>query len=162
MAIYAGYTCVIGRIGFGEVFFLSWIGTFIYEANSQILWRLFIPDNGYPSRAFAFGGMMGLISSIILGKRHLTVGNEGYKSSYNIMALALLGIIFVWCSFPILMISSVYTSANGKIVAMAGQVNIWLALASSALGCFGASALNLRKIAVHELVFSSITVFLCL
>jgi hypothetical protein len=72
LAIYAGYTCVIGRIGFGEVFFLSWIGTFIYEANSQILWRLFIPDNGYPSRGFAFGGMMGLVSSIILGKRNLT------------------------------------------------------------------------------------------
>lgn len=69
LAIYAGYTAVIGRIGLGEIFFLSWIGTFIYELNSQILWRLYIPDNGYPSRAFAYGGMLGLMSSIVLGKR---------------------------------------------------------------------------------------------
>jgi hypothetical protein len=69
LAIYAGYTGVIGRIGFGEVFFLSWVGTFIYELNSQILWRLYVPDNGYPSRAFAYGGMLGFISSLILGKR---------------------------------------------------------------------------------------------
>lgn len=158
LAIYAGYTCVIGRIGFGEVFFLSWIGTFIYELNSQILWRLFIPDNGYPSRAFAYGGMLGLISSIIIAKRHLTSGNPAYRSSYKIMAMALLGIIFVWCSFPILVVSNVYTSTTGKIVAMSGQVNIWLALASSVLGCFGASSLSQRKISVHDLVFSSITV----
>ncbi len=69
LAMYAGYTGVIGRIGLGEVFFLTWIGTFIYEVNSQILWRLFIPDNGYPSRAFAYGGALGIVSSLILNKR---------------------------------------------------------------------------------------------
>lgn len=69
LAMYAGYTGVIGRIGLGEVFFLTWIGTFIYEINSQLLWRFFILDNGYPSRAFAYGGMLGLVSSIILGKK---------------------------------------------------------------------------------------------
>lgn len=69
LAMYAGYTGVIGRIGIGEIFFLTWIGTFIYELNSQILWRLFIPDNGYPSRAFAYGGVLGIVSSLILSKR---------------------------------------------------------------------------------------------
>ena len=34
LALYAGFTAVIGRIGLGEIFFLSWIGTFIYEVNS--------------------------------------------------------------------------------------------------------------------------------
>ena len=162
LAIYAGYTAVIGRIGLGEVFFLSWIGTFLYEVNSQLLWRLYIPDNGYPSRAFAYGGMMGLISSLILGKRSLTKGSPAFKSSYRIMAFALLGVIFVWCSFPILVLSNVYTSVNGKIVAMAGQVNIWLALASGVLGCFGASSLSYRKLSIHDLVFSSITVIVIL
>lgn len=30
LALYAGFTAVIGRISFGEIFFLSWIGTFLY------------------------------------------------------------------------------------------------------------------------------------
>jgi hypothetical protein len=158
LAMYAGYTGVIGRIGVGEIFFLTWIGTFIYEVNSQILWRLYIPDNGYPSRAFAYGGMLGLISSIILNKRDKTINNPGFKSSYKIMALAFLGIIFVWCSFPILVLSSVYTSASGKIVAMIGQVNIWLALAASVLGCYTASTISYRKFCIHDMVFASITV----
>jgi hypothetical protein len=110
LAMYAGYTAVIGRIGLGEIFFLTWIGTFIYEINAQLLNRFFIPDNGYPSRAFAYGGMLGLVSSFILGKRHLTVNSSAFRSSYKIMALAFLGIIFVWCSYPVLVLSSTYTS----------------------------------------------------
>ena len=158
LAMYAGYTAVIGRIGLGEVFFLTWIGTFVYEINSQVLWRLYIPDNGYPSRAFAYGGALGLISSLVLGKREQTLNNVAFKSSYKIMALAFLGIIFVWCSFPVLVLSSVYTSVSGKIVAMAGQVNIWLALATSVLGCYTASTISYRKFCVHDMIFASITV----
>jgi hypothetical protein len=52
----------------------------------------------------------------------------------------------------------VYTSTTGKIVAMAGQVNIWLALAASVLGCFAASSLAYRKFCIHDMVFASITV----
>lgn len=162
LAMYAGYTAVIGRIGLGEIFFLTWIGTFIYEVNAQILWRLYIPDNGYPSRAFAYGGMLGLVSSLVLGKKNLTINNPSFKSSYKIMALAFLGIIFVWCSFPILVLSNVYTSTSGKIVAMAGQVNIWLALATSVLGCYTASTLSYRKFCIHDMIFASITVALAL
>jgi ammonia channel protein AmtB len=151
LAMYAGYTAVIGRIGLTEIFFLTWIGTFIYEINSQILWRLYIPDSGYPSRAFAYGGMLGLVSSIVLNKRDKTVNNPNFRSSYKIMALAFLGIIFVWCSFPVLVV-------NIDIVGMAGQVNIWLALAASVLGCYTASSFSYRKFCVHDMVFGSITV----
>jgi ammonia channel protein AmtB len=145
-----------------EVFFLTWIGTFLYEINSQILWRLYIPDNGYPSRAFAYGGALGLVSSIVLSKRDRTKDNANYHSNYKIMALAFLGIVFVWCSYPVFVLSSVYESTAGKIVAMAGQVNIWLALASSVLGCFTASAWIYGKFSVHDMVFSSITVLMLL
>jgi hypothetical protein len=108
LAMYAGYTGVIGRIGLTEIFFLTWIGTFLYEINSQILWRLYIPDNGYPSRAFAYGGALGLVSSLVLHKRNETINNPNYHSSYKIMALAFLGIVFVWCSYPVLVLSNVY------------------------------------------------------
>jgi hypothetical protein len=161
LAMYAGYTAVIGRVGFAEIFFLTWIGTFLYEFNSQILWRLYIPDNGYPSRAFAFGGALGIVSSLVINKRDKTINNPNYRSSYKIMALAFLGIIFVWCSYPVLVLSNVYESVTGKVVAMAGQVNIWLALAASVLGCYTASAFSYKKFCVHDMVFASITVPLC-
>lgn len=45
---------------------------------------------------------------------------------------------------------------------MAGQVNIWLALATSVLGCFTASAFSYRKFCVHDMVFASITVLILL
>jgi hypothetical protein len=112
LAIYAAYTAIIGRIGLTEIFFLSWIGTFLYEINSQILWRLFIPDNGYPSRAFAYGGTLGIVASIVASKRDKTINNPNFRSSYKIMALAFLGTIFVWCSYPVLVLSSVYNSGN--------------------------------------------------
>jgi hypothetical protein len=41
---------------------------------------------------------------------------------------------------------------------MAGQVNIWLALATSVLGSVTASAFSYRKFCVHDMVFASITV----
>lgn len=67
--MFAGYSAVIGKIGLGEIFFLTWIGVFGYELNSLLLWRLYIPDNGFPLRAFGFGGALGLVSSLILGKK---------------------------------------------------------------------------------------------
>jgi hypothetical protein len=69
LAMFAGYTAVMGRIGLGQVFVLTFFGTFIYELNSALLWRLWIPDNGYASRAFCFGSVLGLVSSLVLGQR---------------------------------------------------------------------------------------------
>ncbi len=69
IALYGGYTAVIGRIGLTEIFFLTWIGTFIYEICNQIFIRLYIVDNGFGMRAYAFGGMLGLVSTLILGKK---------------------------------------------------------------------------------------------
>lgn len=160
LAIYAGYTAVIGRIGLGEVFFLSWFGTFFYEINSQLLWKMFIPDNGYPSRAFAYGGTLGMISSLLIGKRDLTKRHVAFKSSSRTMAVAFLGTVLVWCSYPILVLSGVYTSATGKVVSMAGQVNIWLALAAGVVGCYAASSLSYRRFCLHDLIFTSLTVII--
>lgn len=121
---------------------------------------MYIPDTGYPSRAFAFGSTLGLISSLVLGQKERTKDNRNFRSSYRHMALSFLGIIFVWCSYPILILNSGYNSASGKIMTMAGQVNIWLALAASVLGCYTASSLILRKFSVHDMIFGSITVYI--
>lgn len=123
---------------------------------------MYIPDNGYPSRAFAYGGSLGLISSLVLNKRERTKDSHHYRSSYKVMALSFLGTILFWCSYPVLVLSSVYVSTVGKIIAMAGQVNIWLALSASVMGCFTASSFSYRKFCVHDMVFASITVILLL
>lgn len=158
LAIYAGYAAVVGRVGIGEVFFLSCIGTFLYEVNELILWRLYIPDNGYPSRAFAFGGAMGIVSSLLLGKRDLThtQKRKNYRSNYRPMAMAYLGTVMVWCTYPVLVLANLYTSTTGKITAAAGQTNIWLALSSGVLGTFAASSIYYRKLNLHDFVFTSL------
>ena len=45
------------------------IGAFLYEVNAQLFWRFYISDTGFGMRIFIFGGFMGLISSVILGKK---------------------------------------------------------------------------------------------
>lgn len=69
ISLVIAYSGVIGRIGNLEVYFLTVFGTFIYEFNSMILWRLFVTDPGYGMRVFLFAGAFGLFASIILGKK---------------------------------------------------------------------------------------------
>ena len=74
------------------------------------------------------------------------------------MGMALIGMVIVWCTFPIVLLSSTYTTATGTIVANAGQVNMWQALGASALGVFATCAIYYRKFSVHDLVFSALSV----
>ena len=60
---------VIGRIGLFELFFLTLLGPFLYECNSEILYRFYITDTGYGMRILIFGGFLGLISTCLLAKR---------------------------------------------------------------------------------------------
>lgn len=69
LANIVAFGSLVGRIKFVETFFLSLIGAFLYEVNAQLFWRFSISDTGFGMRIFIFGGFMGLISSIILGKK---------------------------------------------------------------------------------------------
>jgi hypothetical protein len=51
---------------------MSLLGTFFYELNSQLFWRLYITDAGYGLRILIFGSMMGIISAFMLGRRETT------------------------------------------------------------------------------------------
>lgn len=113
LAMNTAYTAVMGRVGLGHMFVLSFLGTLFYEVNSMILWRLWIPDNGYPSRAFGFGSVLGIISSLILGQKDLTKKSINYVSTYNTRVLPFLGIIIVWCTFPILITSNTFNKSSG-------------------------------------------------
>ena len=159
LALYAGFTAVMGRIGLGGIFFLSFFGTFFYELNETILYRLFIPDNGFASRAFAYGGMLGIVSSIILGQRDHTAKNPNFMATYAMRSMPLLGAILVWCTFPILITANTYNRVQGEIVAMIGQVNIWIALAGSVIGTYLASIFLYKRFSVSSVVFAVISVY---
>lgn len=73
-------------------------------------------------------------------------------------SMPLLGVILVWCTFPVLVTVNTYNKVNGEVVAMIGQVNIWLALAGSAIGTYLASIFLYRKFSVGDLVFAVISV----
>lgn len=63
------YNSVVGRIGLLELFFLTFFGAFFYEVNAQLIYRWFITDVGYGCRIFLFGSIVGIISSLLLGKK---------------------------------------------------------------------------------------------
>lgn len=69
ISLIIAYSGVIGRVGNLEVYFLTVLGTFIYEFNSMILWRIFVTDPGYGMRVFLFAGAFGLFASIVLAKK---------------------------------------------------------------------------------------------
>ena len=108
MAMYTGFTAVIGRIGLGHIFLLSFLGTFGYELNSSLLWRLYVPDNGYPFRAFAYGGALGIMSSYLLYQKDLTIFSANYRSSYILRVIPMIGVTIFWATYPIMMLSSTY------------------------------------------------------
>ncbi len=69
ISLIVSYSAVIGRVGNLEVYFLTVIGTFMYEFNSMIFWRIFVTDCGFGMRIFLFGGFFGLIAGLVLSKR---------------------------------------------------------------------------------------------
>ena len=72
LAVWVGFLPVVGRVGIADVFWLSIWGSFFYEVNNGLLWRWAIEDVGFCSRVFVYGSFLGLISSLILGKRDTT------------------------------------------------------------------------------------------
>lgn len=75
------------------------------------------------------------------------------------MSFALLGFLFVCVTLPALTAISIFTqSQNDNAVLYASQINAWLAVFSSVLGTFTASAFTYRKFSVHDLVFTGTAV----
>lgn len=75
------------------------------------------------------------------------------------MSLSLLGFGIVWCAFPLLLVTGIYThSSQDNLILYAAPVNMWLALIAGVLGTFTAAALNYRKFSLHDLVFTGLAV----
>lgn len=150
---------VVGRIKLFEVFWLTAFGTFIYEVNAQLLWRYSISDVGFGMRIFIYGGFVGLISGLILGRKETTVNHPRYMSVYASRAFGLLGLCVAFCTFPSLVAGSLYKSSrNNHYILYSAVLRMYLALAAGVLGSFSCSALTYRKIFAHDVIFSALTV----
>lgn len=114
LANVVAFSSVVGRIKLLEAFFLSLIGTFIYEVNSQIFYRFAIYDSGYGMRIFLYGAFVGLISTVLLDRRQTTVNHIRYMSTYESRGLSLLGLLVQFCTFPCLVAASLYLTSNNK------------------------------------------------
>lgn len=154
------YSSVIGRVGNLEVYFITVIGTFLYEFNSMIFWRIFVTDCGFGMRIFLFGGFFALISSLILGNRLSTAVHPLFKSDYYFQGLNLFGAIVIWCLLPVLNWVDLWhspvigTDANVLHVV---SLNMWFALCGSVIGSYCGSLAIYRKLSIHALVFSVFT-----
>jgi hypothetical protein len=157
IALIVGYSGFIGRVGNLEVFFYTIIGTFIYEFNSMIFWRIWVTVCGFGMRIFLFGGCMGLCSSLILGKGDTTKAHSRFRSSYFQQALNLMGVIFIWCLLPVLNWSDLWHTTI-VIPIHVVSLNMWFALCGSVVGASCVCLALYKKMNVHVLVFSLFTV----
>ena len=72
LSVFIAFLPVVGRVGIADVFWLSLWGSFFYEVSNGLLWRWAIEDLGFLMRVFVYGSFLGLLSSLILGKRDTT------------------------------------------------------------------------------------------
>lgn len=163
ISIIIGYSSLIGRVGNLEVYFLTVIGTFLYEFVAMIFWRIFVTDCGFGMRIFLYGGCLGLFASLILGKKNTTLAHPRFLSDYYTQALNLFGAIIIWSLLPVLNWSDLWhVSSVGKdsYILHIASLNMWLALCGSAIGCTCGCIGVYKKLSVHTFVFSVFTVLL--
>jgi hypothetical protein len=107
-------------------------------------------------RIFLFGSIYGLISSLILGKKELTVKHADYRADKSTQLFGLIGTIFVWILLP--WISTIDQGQAAISYIQIAPLNIWYALSASAATSFAVSILIHGKISVHDVIFSSFVV----
>lgn len=100
---------------------------------------------------------MGLMSSIILGKRDIAMNSSKFMSIYASRGFSLLGLLIQICTFPCLVAGSLYlTSKNSTYVLYSSVLRMYLALFAGFLGSLSASAVIYRKIMIHNLIFGAL------
>lgn len=147
---------------------MTQIGVILWDVNNGLFWNLEISDSGFGMRIFVFGPIMGMISACCLGRRDLTLNHPNYRSTYYTAAVALLGIVFVWCCLPFLTLANLYnirlTSTNtldswSKIFyVFPGVINMWFALAAGVLGAYTISFWTYYKAHIYDIIFAAIAV----
>jgi hypothetical protein len=158
IAMFCAMSPLFGRVGPTEVLLLSWFGPFMYEINSEIFNKFFIADNGFGMRGFLFGGITGLLITLIIGKREEAASLIRYSSSYHVQALCFIGTIMVCIGYPIVVSTGLLTSAgaDSSLVAVV-QLNSWLSIGASVVGAYTASSLLYKKLYMHDITFTALS-----
>lgn len=105
------FTSLVGRIQLFEIFVMTLFGSFLYEVNNQLLWNIYITDIGYGMRIFLFGSTLGIVASLILGRKDTTIDHHQYRSIYSSRSLGLIGLVVAFCTFPMLVVSELYQTS---------------------------------------------------
>ena len=148
--MFSALSPLFGRIGFVEIFFLSWVGPFFYELNSVVFTHFYIVDNGFGMRGFLFGGLLGLFISLILGKKEETAGHKKFRSHYQVQALTLIGAVLVCMTYPNIISAGLLTSTSTvPSLSAVAQINAWFSLAGSIVGTFTACSLMYRHLYIQ-------------
>jgi DMSO reductase anchor subunit len=141
------------------VFFYTIVGTFIYEFNSLLFWRVIITDCGYGMRVFLFGGVMGFLSSLMLNKRNTTINHRRFKSDSYYQSINLIGAIIIWCLISVLSLADLWRGVGSdKQNVPFAMINMTIALCGSVIGATCVSIFLYKKLSAHILVFSTFAV----
>ena len=113
-------------------------------------------------RVFGFGSSYGFIVSVFLARYRYTVNHRDYSSDYLFQLFGLIGAIIAWAFLPAMAMAGMfhaqmpihtdYKYLGGAIMKM------WLALMASAVGSVCGSLALHKKLSIHDITFSLLSV----
>lgn len=108
IAMVVAFSSIVGKVGPLEAFIMCVIGTFGYELNNKIIYRIGM-DFGGTFGIFTFGGFMGFGIGIIhilinYRNRNMTKRSTLYTADLTSTAFSMLGALFIFSFFPALVL----------------------------------------------------------
>lgn len=143
-----------GRAGPLEAFFITIIGTILYELNRQIL-SLFSVFLGGSTTIFEFGGFAGATIAFLLykTKQSTMLQNHPHYTSQKFNAtLSLMGAAFIWVFFPVMNMDIpptlfVYTNAG---------ISTLFSISAAVVAAVGVSLIAYGKLEFRDVITAPI------
>lgn len=167
IAIAIAFSCVLGRVGQLECWFVCVIGTIGYELNRQLCYRKFQEYNdlgGDPFGSmyiFGFGGFMGLAMGIVLSLREKknetsTAFHPNYTANQFTSSYALLGSAFLITTLPFLIATRHNDATNNTFLEYTPLLCIIMSISGSTLTTMAFCLLFKGKLIIRYLIYGPV------
>lgn len=156
MANVVAFSCILGRAGPLEAWFIVFVGTVGYELNRNLLTKYGFDGPG-SFHIFIYGGFLGLVASILLKIREPeTQRHPNYTANKFSSTVALLGTIIIWVFFPLLSMDPAFEGAPEGFTVYTGPINTALGLGAATLTSFSISALINGKLQIRDIIYGPV------
>ena len=158
---------VIGKLSIPQYLLIAILESFTSAFNFYLCRdKLYAPDIGGSMYVYLYGGLFGVIMSLILfsndEERKKILESPHKSTNYNSTILSFIGTILIWVLFPSVNTSLIVRRDDDDkdtkiyIQRYRGIVNTYLSMCGSVIGCFSLSPIfNEGKMKIEQILNSS-------